>query len=454
MDDNYYSSETLNKFKNEKIFLGKKEIENAYASGNRTKFRTILKKYATKKDVQDIVYVIVTNSVRKIIRTRVIPELTKFLRPYGELIISGGEAFNTYVNKEHRIVTSDIDTKFIPLFEKKDYFRNLQIIKIIFWEKLNNIISKYNRIIYKTISKSLDSLKISKMLGMSLPKSGPALFRRYTLMMKSRTSRNINTVSAGNTLIDVELFAIDLGIKYFNVETDKVDLMNLGGILDIAFMRPNEFGSEIITDFTSDKYGCNLAGKGFFLHDLYAMQKLGLRPNKKQKDHDRMKAFARHVAGIEKVNQPFDNLFKIAKQKIKFRNKKIRKVKFSYSAELKKVNAIDPLKNKDKIVKPTTKKLYTMAYGIKGPKGLDIKEYNPTNSNLRVNVNKHKWVKNTRHNYIRDEYDYRLNQNANVKVNLENMPTPLYGYKTRRNYNIPRNVVNKSAQIQYAKGVK
>ena len=452
MDDNYYSSETIKNFEKKFIFFDKKEIEDAYVKGDKKKFRTLLKKYASRRDVQHIVYVIVTDSIRTILRKKMLPELSKFLRPYGDLILSGGEAFNMYVDKEHRIVTSDIDAKFIPLFENKNFFRNLQILKIIFWNKLNLILKKYEKIILKNILKIFKKLKICKMLGLTIPTSGPYLMRRYTLMMKSRSRRNTNNVSAGNTLIDVELFALDLALKYFNVETGKVEQQNLGGILDIAFMRPNEFGSEIISNFTTDKLGVHIAGRKFFLHDLYIMQKLGLRPNKKMKDLNRMIAFTKHVAGVNTSEKNFEKLYKISKQKIGNKNsRKVRKVKFSYEKELAKTMKIDPLKDIDRIVKPTQKKLYTMAYGIKGPEGLNIKEYIPTNSNLRVNTNKHKWVKNNRVNYVKNEYTYRLNQNANVKVNNSNMPTPLYGYKTRRNYNIPRNIVNKSSQIQFVR---
>ena len=38
------------------------------------------------------------------------------MKNYGELIISGGEAFNANVKKEHRRVTPDLDTKFIPFY--------------------------------------------------------------------------------------------------------------------------------------------------------------------------------------------------------------------------------------------------------------------------------------------------------------------------------------------------
>ena len=290
------------------------------------------------------------------------------------------------------------------------------------------------------------------MIGLTIPNTGVLLKRRYTLMMKTRTNGSTNKVSPGNTLIDVELFAIDMNTKYYNVETGNVDRMNLGGVLDIAFMRPNEFGSEIIRDFSKDSFGSNIAGKRFFLDDLYLMQKLGLRVNKKKKDKDRMVAFARHVAGLRDVSGSFESLYTRAKKKTSAtRTQRSRKVIFNYQTELAKARKVNPLKMPERIVQPSVKKVFTMAYGIKGPSDLNIKNYVPTYSNFKVNINKSAWVKNNRTNYIRNEYTYRYNKNVETNKHPDNMPKPLYAYKTRRNFNIPRNIVNKSVAIQFAR---
>ena len=451
MNDNYYSKETLEKFKKKYIYFDDKRIKDAYENDEPEKYRALLGKYVSPRDVRNVVYVIITDALRDVLRDRVLPELTKFLKPYGELVMSGGEVFNTFVDKEYRIVTSDIDTKFIPLFETKDFFRNLQILKIIFWNKLNLILKKYERIFRIIINKRIKKLKIKKMLGISIPSTGVLLKRRHTLMMKSRTDHSTTKVSAGNTLIDVELFAIDMNVRHLNVESGKIEKTNLGGVLDIAFMRPGEFGSDISTNFSTNSKGVNIANEKFFLEDLYAMQKLGLRPNKKTKDKERMVAFAKHVARLKNVKLDFENLYKSSKRKLKVKSRKPRKVTFSLRKELKRAAAVDPLADPERIEAPSIKKVQSMSYGIKGPIGLKIKEYNPTNSTYKVNVNKGEWVKNTRVNYVRNEYNYRLNQNANVNINNKNLPMPLYGYKTRRNHGIPRNVVNKSVQIQFGR---
>lgn len=448
MDDNYYSPKTVQEFERDCVCLKHKAILKAYTDNDVKKYRMLLKKYATAREVRDIVYVIITDCIRSVMRKELIPELVAFLKPYGELIISGGEAFNTFVDIEHRIITGDIDTKFIPLFKTENFFRNLQILKINFWEKLNEILLKFENKFRRNILKKIKNYKPAKMIGLTIPKSGVLLKRRYTLMMKTRTNGSTNKVSPGNTLIDVELFAIDMNVRYYDVETGKIERVNLGGVLDVAFMRPNEFGSEIIQDFSKD----NIAGKRFFLDDLYRMQKLGLRPNKKKKDKDRMVAFARHVAGLRDVSGSFESLYTRSRRKIPAaRTKKLRRARFDYQAELEKARKVNPLKMPNRIVQPSVKKVFTMAYGVKGPNGLNIKNYAPTYSNYRVNINRGVWVKNNSANYIRNEYNYRYNKNVETNKHPDNMPKPLYGYKTRRNFNIPRNIVNKSVAIQFAR---
>ena len=66
----------------------------------------------------------------------IINKLSKLLSDkYGDLIISGGDVFNIHMPKEKRIITTDIDTKFIPRLKNisvssKEYFEYLQLIKL------------------------------------------------------------------------------------------------------------------------------------------------------------------------------------------------------------------------------------------------------------------------------------------------------------------------------------
>ena len=63
--------------------------------------------------------------------------MSDYLRKIGDLVISGGEAFNLYIERADRIVTADIDTKFVPRLKyDTKYFGKLQAIKLIIWDKL------------------------------------------------------------------------------------------------------------------------------------------------------------------------------------------------------------------------------------------------------------------------------------------------------------------------------
>jgi hypothetical protein len=65
------------------------------------------------------------------------------MKSMGDIIISGGEAFNMYMDFKDRIITSDIDAKFVPKIPTDaKYFGKLQAIKLIMWDKLGKIAKK------------------------------------------------------------------------------------------------------------------------------------------------------------------------------------------------------------------------------------------------------------------------------------------------------------------------
>jgi len=86
--------------------------------------------------------------------------------------------------------------------------------------------------------------KLFKFLGIGFNTSGSYVTRRYTIIKKKKLG-NGNAPSKSDVFIDVELFALDLNIRHFSPKTGKIENANIGGILDIPFMRPNEFGYEV-----------------------------------------------------------------------------------------------------------------------------------------------------------------------------------------------------------------
>src|SRR5210317_1903977 len=248
MDEKSYSKVAIDRFMNENLFFKDVKLKKYFDRNeqrDRGKFRQRLHDKFSENDLEKMVYVVVTDSIRDII-LETIGELTQKLKTSGDLIVSGGEAFNMYVDFKDRIVTTDIDAKFvprIPLNEK--YFGKLQAVKLTLWNKLGEIAKRLNlRVKKRIMSIQKKHSKLFKFLGIGFKQSGPYVTRRYSLIKKKKTT-NTNKPGKGDVFIDVELFARDLNIRFLSAKTGKIEDFNMGGILDIPFMRPKEFGYEV-----------------------------------------------------------------------------------------------------------------------------------------------------------------------------------------------------------------
>src|SRR6056300_523762 len=214
MDGKLYSKPTIERFMNDNLFF------------KDAKLRKRVHEKFTNKSFEKMVYVFVTDSTRDIILDT-IGELTEFLKNMGDLIVSGGEAFNMYMLYDERIVTSDIDAKFVPRIRyDAKYFGKLQAVKLILWDKLGQLAQKLSSRI-KTRILSMDR-KLIKYLGIGFKQKGPYITRRYSLIKKNKT-RNNNNPGKGDVFIDVELFTLDLKVRYYSIETGKIEDKNIGG---------------------------------------------------------------------------------------------------------------------------------------------------------------------------------------------------------------------------------
>jgi hypothetical protein len=241
MDDKIYSKAAIDKFMNENLFFKDAKLKKYYDRNLQRdfgKFRARVKSTHADKDFEKIIYVFVTDSIRDIILDT-IGDLTQFLSSSGDLIVSGGEAFNLYVDFNDRIITSDIDAKFVPRLLMNDtYFGKLQAVKLLLWNKLGEIAKRLNLRIKKRIMLMQKThSKLFKFLGIGFKQTGPFVTRRYSLIKKKKTSNN-NRPGKGDIFIDVELFALDLNMRLFSTKSNKIEDFNMGGILDIPFMRP------------------------------------------------------------------------------------------------------------------------------------------------------------------------------------------------------------------------
>jgi hypothetical protein len=371
MDEQIYSKSTIENFLNEHLLFKDAKLKKYYDRNEQRdlgKFRARIKSTHSKKNFEKVVYVVVTDSIRDII-LQTVGEVTDYMKNVGDVIVSGGEAFNMYTPYEKRIVTSDIDAKFVPrLSVDSKFFGKLQAIKLMLWNKMGELAKRMNlRIKNRILSMKKKHPKIFKFLGIGFKQNGSFVTRRYTLIKKKKT-RQDNKPGKGDIFIDVELFALDLNLRFFSPESGKVEDFTLGGILDIPVMRPKEFGYEVVLsrrqgityrNLNTGKMVKNksvyLASKEFLIEDIYLMQKLNLRPEKKEKDRQRLVRLAQGFNPNVKATDSMEDVFKKVRSKIvKKRHPVVRKDgKVSINAAVR----VDPYKYNAFTTKPSDERL-------------------------------------------------------------------------------------------------
>jgi len=460
MDENIYSETTVSKFMNKNLFFGDPVLKKYFEQDDLKKFRNRVNRVHSKESFEKMAYVVVTDAIRDIIY-EVISELTVFLKPMGDIIISGGEAFNVYMDRKDKVITSDIDTKFAPRMKPDEkYFGKLQAVKLLLWNRLGVISKRINiRIRDRILSKKS---KIGKFIGLRFDDTGPYVTRRYSLIKKRKQS-NTNKPTKRNVFIDVELFALDLKIRWYSPEKKRIVPVNLGGILDIAFMRPNEFGYEVIqtrkrgvtyrnqtTNKTIIDNRIYVAGKSFLIDDIYLMQKLGLRPEKREKDRQRMVKLARIITKKPiKSTEPMEKILKLVHKVPKTPAKKILRIK---SVNIQKAKRVDPSKYAKYTTKPSKEKLSRqIVYGLDSSVNtVNIPGFRQSSGISRFNTNTLTWKPNTSHSYIKNEYDFRPNNNTQLNLpESVKMEETLYGFKPNRDKWVPKPILEKSAMIPF-----
>lgn len=465
-------------YKNSKAFIDKyfffndPVLKKHYENNDITKFRNRVSRVHGDKTFDSIVHVLVTETIRPVIYD-ILEDLTKFLDPMGDLILSGGEAHNHYIEDDERIITSDIDTKFVPRIKPdQKFFGKLQAIKLLLWNKLGELakqnLKKIKKSVFEELSKDyskeqIDIRKISKFIGI-LPSNtslGKEVTRRYTLIPK----RKFNRKNIVDTLIDVEVFTLDFKLRYFDVKAKSIKEKNFGGILDIAFMRPKQLGYDIVRrtkkvrgyrtlvmrydNYTQKYKNIKLPTKEYLLEDLYVMSKMGLRPEKVDKDRKRMVLLAKQMTKTKILNT--DSMDTILK---KVKIKKVRKIKTFKSlgnATLHKASEIKPERYEKYTTEPDKSKLSRqIVHGIKTsnknfktPPG-----YIRTQSNHIFNIERAKWIPNPNTNYVKNEFNFRPIKPLEINKNVK-MEETLYGFKPIRDHWVPKPILEKSAMIPF-----
>ena len=450
MDQYMYNDSTLKQFMRKNLFFDDPVLERYYERGDVKSFRSRLVRSHKNESLEKMLYAFVTDISRDIIM-KTIGEITRFMNPMGDVIISGGEAYNYYVDKSKRIVTSDIDTKFVPRIPYDSrYFGKLQAMKLLLWDKLGEISIKIQR---EVKSRLTTNSKLASFLGFKPSNKLPVVTRRYTLIKKKKEGAG-STVSKGDVLIDVELFALDLNIRSFFIESGKIEERTLGGFLDIPFMRPGEFGYEVIDSrragvtymdrnknkLVTDK-NMYIAGKKFLIDDLYLMQKLGLRPEKKVKDKQRMYGLVKMLTGKANPKNTIEKLF-LSVQNTSFtpmaRSNRVGRVNITAASK------VNPRKYEKYTTKPSIDSLSRKI--LFGKNGNSTNGFRSGNGNIRFNIHKLRWVEDTSRTYIGNQYNLRPVDPVKINQSVLDNP-PLYGYNVNRDSWIQKSILKKSALI-------
>ena len=464
MDEKSYSKNAIDGFMKENLFFKDAKLKKYFDRNEQRdlgKFRQRLHDKFSDKNLEKMVYVMVTDSIRDIILDT-IGELTQQLKSSGDLIVSGGEAFNLYVDFSDRIVTTDIDAKFVPFMKTNaKYFGKLQALKLLLWDMLGKYAKNLNARIKKRVMSFRDKYsKLFKFVGIGFSNSGPYVTRRYTLIKKKKSSIT-NKPSQNDVFIDVELFALDLNIRFFSPTTGRIKLETLGGILDIPFMRPNEFGYEVgqtkhrgivyrnpVTGKMINNQKLFIASKEFLAEDIYLMQKLRLRPNKKVRDRLRLiklgKIFDKRVTSSDSMETVYKKIHS------KLNPHKRKYISRHRDVNIKKAKKVDPRKYKKFTTEPSKERLSKqIVHGLKPVSNKNkIEGYNKTHGNKRFNLNTLKW-KNVKNNaYVKNEFPLRTTQAKTLPKNL-NVTKTLYGHKPNRNKWVPKKVLNDASAIPF-----
>lgn len=458
MDQNVYSEAVINRFMKKNLFFGDAALEKYYRNDDITSFRKRIQRLHKNQSFEKIVYALVTDTLRDIIY-QIIGELSDYVRKSGDLVISGGEAFNYYMERKDRLITSDIDTKFVPRFKYDEkYFGRLQAIKLLLWNKLGEIAMRYDKKIRQRFqSKS----KLARFVGLGFSEKGPFVRRRYSLIKKKKGG-NGPEPSKGDVFIDVELFALDLKARYYSPASGKILDMNIGGILDIPFMRPGEFGFEVVESkkrgvtYTNRVTGSIvkddrifIAGKRFLIDDVFLMHKLGLRPEKKEKDRQRMIKMAKLITKRIKFDAS-DSMQTVYNRVHKTNLTPLKRRKTDGVVNISEATRVNPRKYEAYTTEPDEKRVAKQfVYGVKAStKSMSINGFNKTNGNQRFNLKNQMWVQNKSKNYVKNEYNFRP-VHANTVPDKFQIRKTLYGYRPTRDKWMSDALVKKAAQIPF-----
>ena len=111
---------------------------------------------------------------------------------------------------------------------------------------------------------------------------------------------------------------------------------------------------------------------------------------------------------------------------------------------------VNPYKYQEYTTKPQADRIAKQfVYGLKtSVPNINIPGFSKTHANQRFNLKKQEWVKNKSNIYVKNEYNYRLTNTANLPEFIH-VSKLLYGHKPVRDKWVSPEIIKRSAQIPF-----
>lgn len=178
------------------------------------------------------------------------------------------------------------------------------------------------------------------------------------------------------------------------------------------------------------------------------MHKLGLRPEKKEKDRQRMLKLARIVTKKQiNSSEHMDKILKLVHKTPRTPAKKIVPTKYVNMQRAKRIN---PSKYVSYTTQPSKEKLSKqIVYGLDSSiNNINIEGFTRTHGTSRFNTNSLLWKPDTSRSYIKNEYNFRPTYPVELPKKIK-MEETLYGFKPVRDKWVPKPILEKSAMIPF-----
>ena len=180
------------------------------------------------------------------------------------------------------------------------------------------------------------------------------------------------------------------------------------------------------------------------------MKSLRLRPNKVQKDKQRLVTFAQKVLHINSVTTSTSDsvIYRKVLERIP-RNRRTQRTPTVSSSSTLISNALKV--NPTNYIKHTTPpNVLRIAQNHLLPSQSTAND-KPTSGQYRFNLNTQRWVKNTRTVYIKNELKSRPSKVKTIPKPMAIENLSLYGFNPRRNLISNRRLFQKSAMIPFVR---